>query len=517
MLAAARPRVAVRPRAGRGRQIHLLPLGGAAEPRPARRCSHPVPAPEEFGEPVPAGLRARLPLLVPLRDFCTGMDCGRGRRSWHRSDLEQALAVWVDRLPPPGLSGALVRDHLHGRQRLPAAGRPRRGAASRRPGTAPRSIPASCCSAAGRRPARWQEAGNRILLTSRPYGLDEAGLGRLGLRAPPLEPLPEPLQDLFVTRWFHTLGKPELIAGLIETIRGRDDLAPLAENPMLLTAVCVLYDRAAGCPRTATNSTRASSTPCCISRYPGDAREREPVCAPGGDRPRHAHGRAGRRAAADACRRDQLGRDRAYACRLRRAQPRLWARRGRGRTPARGASDPLRPAGAAAERACRLLSPELSGVPGGRSESPAAARRRLEQVFRERGTVPEWRPTLLFLFAAQIFNKDARVGPRAAHASDRGPGAAPRSRPTRHRGLHRRGARAVPGQGLSDTRGLAEGFRQFALYAIEDEIEVQDRQTLGLCLGRLGDPRIFDLRDPEAYVEVPAGIYPYGETERPSR
>ena len=30
-------------------------------------------------------------------------------------------------------------------------------------------------------------------------------------------------------------------------------------------------------------------------------------------------------------------------------------------------------------------------------------------------------------------------------------------------------------------------------------------------LGRLGDPRIVDLRDPRAYVEVPAGTYPYGE------
>ena len=40
------------------------------------------------------------------------MQCGRGQRTWQRSDLEQALAAWVDRAPPPGLSGALVRDHL---------------------------------------------------------------------------------------------------------------------------------------------------------------------------------------------------------------------------------------------------------------------------------------------------------------------------------------------------------------------------------------------------------------------
>ncbi len=33
---------------------------------------------------------------------------------------------------------------------------------------------------------KWQETGNRILLTSRPYGLDEAGLTRLGLARAPL-------------------------------------------------------------------------------------------------------------------------------------------------------------------------------------------------------------------------------------------------------------------------------------------------------------------------------------------
>ena len=32
-----------------------------------------------------------------------------------------------------------------------------------------------------------------------------------------------------------------------------------------------------------------------------------------------------------------------------------------------------------------------------------------------------------------------------------------------------------------------------------------------MCLGRLGDPRIPSLRDPSAYVEVPAGTYPYGD------
>ena len=56
---------------------------------------------------------------------------------------------------------------------------------------------------------------------------------------------------------------------------------------------------------------------------------------------------------------------------------------------------------------------------------------------------------------------------------------------------------------------LEQEFRQLAVGAIEDEVELRSRQTIGLVLGRLGDPRVLSLRDPKAYVEVPAGIYPY--------
>ncbi len=44
-------------------------------------------------------------------------------------------------------------------------------------------------------------------------------------------------------------------------------------------------------------------------------------------------------------------------------------------------------------------------------------------------------------------------------------------------------------------QALADGFRRLSLDAIADEIELQARQALGLCLGRLGDPRIVGLRD----------------------
>ena len=82
------------------------------------------------------------------------------------------------------------------------------------------------------------------------------------------------------------------------------------------------------------------------------------------------------------------------------------------------------------------------------------------------------------------------------------------------RGIHRRGAGAVLGPGLPSAETLAEVFRRLAFAAIDDEIELQARQAIGLCLGRLGDPRIRGLRDPLAYVEVAAGTYLYGDKKQ---
>jgi len=69
-------------------------------------------------------------------------------------------------------------------------------------------------------------------------------------------------------------------------------------------------------------------------------------------------------------------------------------------------------------------------------------------------------------------------------------------------------------------KDLTKAFRDLALEAIEDEVELRARHALGLTLGRVGDPRIFDLRDSQgnvdlrAYAEVPAGTYPFGNEGR---
>lgn len=83
------------------------------------------------------------------------------------------------------------------------------------------------------------------MLTSRPYGLDDADRHSLNLPQAELGELPQPLQETFIRRWYAAADPPraeEKASGLIAHLGGRPDLAELRANPMLLTALCVKYD-----------------------------------------------------------------------------------------------------------------------------------------------------------------------------------------------------------------------------------------------------------------------------------
>ena len=478
---------------------------------PGTPTAHPVPVPKEYREPTPTALRARLPLLVPLRDFCKDMDCGRGRRSWQQSDLEQALAAWIDRSPPPALSGALLKEHLAaGSAFLLLDGVDEVAVSEARDITTiyPRALLLSGLADAL---PRWQAAGNRILLTSRPYGLSEVGLASLGLAHAPLEPLPAPLQELFVARWFHTLGKQELAGQLLEAIAARDDLAPLTENPMLLTAVCVLYDKGGRLPEDRYELYKSIVDGVLHSRYPGDAREREPVLR---RLEAIAHGmHTG----------EPVGAPRqTLAAEISWVETERMLANFAEQNPAFGRGE----VEAAVQRE-ELLTRSGLLVPRPNERTAfyhlsfqefLGAQRifrrgdtRVDEVIRKRAAVPEWRPTLLFLFAAQLFNRDPAWGldllARLLASQER---AAVKANPATSV-LVAEALELCLAKGYRVPDEVAESFRQLSLAAIEDEIEVRDRQALGVCLGRLGDPRIFDLRDPRACVDVAVGTYPYGE------
>jgi len=480
--------------------------------------AHAVPAPKEFAEIAPVNLRGRLPLLVPLRDFHEGIDGGRGRRTGRRRELEETLAAWVDRSLADRLTGENFLAHLRagtafllldGLDEVPVSD-------TRADATVyPRDL--LLTGLADAVPV-WLKAGNRVLLTSRPYGLDEDGLRKLGLAQTPLEPLPEPLQGLFVARWFHALGKAEQSNGLIATIRERDDLGPLAVNPMMLTALCVLWDSGGRLPEDRYDLYRRIVGNVLFHRFRDEVRQQEPararleVIAHGmhvGDpeSPRES----------PAAEISYLEIDhilRAFA-----------------------ADDPYNEHGAVGPVARREELLTRSGLllprPGKRAafyhlsvQEFLAAERILRteddllQVIRARGAVAGWRPTLIFLFAGRIGAKTPRWGTDllARLIAE----------------LDRAGVKANPAPAVFIAEALdlclaknyavpeelKEAFRGVALYAIEDEVELQARQALGLTLGRVGDPRITDLRDAQgnadlrAYVEVPAGSYPYGDEGR---
>jgi Uncharacterized conserved protein len=482
----------------------------------AAELTHPVLAPDEFAETAPAKLCGRLPLLVPLREFSPKMKCGRGEQMWCRAELEYALGAWVDRALADRLTGENLLAHLSaGTAFLLLDGLDEVPISDTRDGATvfPRDLLLSGLADAL---PTWLKAGNRVLLTSRPYGLDEEGLRKLDLPQAQLEPLPQPLQNLFIARWFHTLGKPEQEAtGLIAAIRARDDLGPLAENPMMLTALCVLWDSGGRLPEDRYELYRRIVNNVLFHRFRDAVRECEPVLARleavahgmhVGDRDDPRDGPAAEISHHEI--------DRALQ--------------------AFGDDDPYKERGAVGPVAQREELLTRSGLLLPRAGDRAAfyhlsvqeflaAERILRTeddlfpVFHVRSAVAQWRPTLMFLFAGKIAGKTPRWGTdllaRLIAEQDR---AAVKANPApavfiaEALDLCLAKSYAVP-------EALKESFRRLALNAIEDEVELQARQALGLTLGRVGDPRIFDLRDEHgnvdlrAYVEVPAGIYPFGD------
>jgi hypothetical protein len=484
----------------------------------AADLAHAVPAPKEFAETVPVNLRGRLPLLVPLRDFHEGIDGGRGRSTGRRRELEETLAAWVDRFLTDRLTGENLLAHLRaGTAFLLLDGLDEVPVSDTRAGATvyPRDL--LLTGLADALPA-WLKAGNRVLLTSRPYGLGEDGLRKLGLPQAPLEPLPQPLQDLFVARWFHALGKAEQTNGLIATLRERDDLGPLAENPMMLTALCVLWDSGGRLPEDRYELYRRIVGNVLFHRFRDEVRQREPARA---RLEAIAHGmHVGDRESS----RESPAAEISYL----EIDHILRAFAADDSYNERGAVGPV-----ARREELLTRSGLLLPRPGDRAafyhlsvQEFLAAERILRTeddllpVIRARGAVAGWRPTLIFLFAGRIGAKTPRWGTdllaRLIAELDRG---AVRANPA----LAAFVAEALDlclAKNYAVPEELKEAFRGVALHAIEDEVELQARHALGLTLGRVGDPRIVDLRyfqdnvDSRAYVEVPAGTYPHGEEGR---
>ena len=482
----------------------------------------PVTAPEGYSETLPEALRGRLPLLLRLRTLWEKLPSRQGHTELSQAELEQVLYAWLSEHRPGGLDVQTARAWLEqGRALLILDGVdevPRsqgEGAAAWHP----RALLLSGLAAA--LPA-WQSAGsdggNRVLVTSRPYGLEEAELRRLGLMQDRLSPLNEELQTLFVRRWFTALegaNAGDAKAGeLSRHIGARRDIVELLENPMLLTAVCVLFGHGGRLPGDKFELYDRIVDYVLYSRYPESAGDRRRV------RERLGFIAAGMHTGEDLGEARETPESEASHAQLEQL---LRAFGRESPSTEKGVLD-------AAERLDELLSDSGLLLPreGKRAgfyhfsfqEFLAAERLAVlaadqgaeawYSLFLRRGPSAEWRYTLDFLFGAYLFrHASTQAGIRLL---------------VKLIDALRPDAMAVDANlawVLADSLGIAlakgcelpgeklERFRQLCIAAIEQEIPLQRRQALGLMLGRIGDPRILDPRDPAGYVQIPPRRYPF--------
>ena len=475
-------------------------------------------APEGYRETFPEPLREHLPLLIRLRDFWIALPATPGGRGLSRSGLEDALHRWLDEKQPGQLSWACVSGHLQrgrvlimldGFDEVPIRVGPDDSAYH------PRQMLLEGLADAV---PHWTGQGNRVLVTSRPYGLNAVEARRLGLRSVTIADLDAPLQGLLVGRWFDALSPDaeqgaERAAEMRAHLAERAEVSPLVSSPMLLTALCVIFNQGKRLPRDKHELYDRILDNVLHNRYLDEQQEiplvrnRLSVVAYG------MHTGVG------------LDEDRETPqAEATTAEIERMIQRYRDQSPA------TEPGFRGAVQACDDLLTR-SGVllprPGKRAgfhhftfQDFLAAQLILEResdlaaFFRRRAVRQEWRSALSFVFTSLMSRNtlpdkgirllESLIEPLTLDALPLAVVVADC-------------LEILAGRGVGLQARHVEQFRQLCLDAIERESPIEPRVELGLALGRMGDPRIAeDLRehtDPRAWVQVPAGTYTVGGGE----
>lgn len=205
--------------------------------------AHPIPVEKVYEERLPDSLCGRFPLLCHLRDW-VGSDAQwiRGNGRWTRAQLENSLAAWLDYTHPGGLKDVFLGELVQGRCLLIFDGMDEVPESVNQGRDLPRRNLLTGLSNAMH---DWMAAGNRVLITSRPYGVTDAERRGLGIPGTTLEELSDMLQQTFVRRWYAAADPARAVekaAALNHHLSERRDLDELRPNPMLLTALCVKFD-----------------------------------------------------------------------------------------------------------------------------------------------------------------------------------------------------------------------------------------------------------------------------------
>ena len=197
---------------------------------------------EALREQFPEALRGKLPVLIRLRDFHDKLP---GITTLTARQLEQALEHWLVARQPGGLRWSALGAQID-----------RGGAMILFDGVdeVPPTKRAALVSGLAELLPLWDARGTRCLLTGRPYGLAPGDVARLALPHAEVEELARPLQRLLVERWFRLLAE-DVADGQVRAeqmqadLRARPELGPLAANPLLLTATCIVYSQSNQLPQ----------------------------------------------------------------------------------------------------------------------------------------------------------------------------------------------------------------------------------------------------------------------------
>ncbi len=487
-------------------------------------CSGTLPpqgieSPEGYREQYPESFQNRLSLLVRLRDFWMSLPETPGGQDLSQPELEAVLEKWIETKKPGDLQWANVQAHLEigslllvldGVDEVPLT----RGKEDQ--ACYPRAMLLSGLAAARQ---AWVERGNRLLVTSRPYGLTELGIRTLGLMHAPISDMAESLQWLLVRRWFRILAD-DIATGtdtaeeLLAELNARGKLGPLVANPMLLTAICIIYSQGKRLPQDKYELYDRIVDNVLYNRYRDPAlidleRSRLSVIAYG----MHTGVNVGDQRTTPQAEVTDAEIDRILQAYKEQS---AWTEQGyKGVVDTReqllSRSGILLPQG---ERHAGFYHFTFQDFLAAQWLQDAEGERLLT-VFRERAPVDEWHNTLSFVFSALLARSTS---------------------PDRSIKLLSQLIEDIDDQSLGLALVVAEcltilmgrkyrlevkieaRFRDICLDAIEHEVLVRPRCALGLALGRLGDPRIVtDLRDRSGYVEIAAGDYAFGEERQPFR
>ncbi|MBN1466755.1 SUMF1/EgtB/PvdO family nonheme iron enzyme, partial [candidate division KSB1 bacterium] len=204
---------------------------------------------EKIVEKFPAALKDKLPLLIPLREFWTTTPHRSGQREMGQREFIVALQGYVEnrlsgidwRTMERFLNNGKVVLLLDGVDEIPIS------AGENKDTCYPREMILSGLKSCI---PEWIKMDNRVLLTSRPYGVTTADEEQLGLGRADVIDLPPQLQHLFIHRWFTALAYDGVLAAaMIAHLQEREELLELTGNPVMLMAMCILYPEGGRLPQ----------------------------------------------------------------------------------------------------------------------------------------------------------------------------------------------------------------------------------------------------------------------------